>query len=300
MLKKTRCLSSEKIARRKEKVAIVNELRQRYPLNELLQLSGLAHSTFYYYLNKLDTDKYEREKQEIQEIYNANKGRYGYRRITIVMRNKGYVINHKTIQKLMKQLGLKGKQHKNDKYHSYKGTVGKVADNLLKRDFSAQKPFEKITTDVTQFNVCDSKVYLSPVLDLFNNEVVSYSVSTSPNLEQIREMLNGLFEKLPADATPIFHSDQGWQYQHAEYQRLLKEHNITQSMSRKGNCMDNGAMENFFGRLKVEMFYGEKFESVNAFIDELKKYIHYYNNERISLKLKGMSPVQYRTHSQTI
>ena len=261
-----------------------------------MQLSGLAHSTFYYYLNKLDTDKYELEKQEIQEIYNANKGRYGYRRITIAMRDKGYVINHKTIQKLMKQLGLKGKQRKNDKYHSYKGTVGKVADNLLKRDFYAEKPFEKITTDVTQFNVCDEKVYLSPVLDLFNNEVVSYSVSKSPNLEQVKEMLNGLFEKLPEDATPIFHSDQGWQYQHAEYQRLLAEHNITQSMSRKGNCMDNGAMENFFGRLKVEMFYGEKFESVNAFIDELKKYIYYYNNERISLKLKGMSPVQYRTH----
>ena len=266
----------------------------------MLQLSGLARSTFYYYLKHLNTDKYECEKQEIQEIYNANKGRYGYRRITIAMRNKGYVINHKTVQKLMKQLSLKGKQRKNDKYHSYKGTVGKVADNLLKRDFYAEKPFEKITTDVTQFNVCDEKVYLSPVLDLFNNEVVSYSISTSPNLEQVREMLNGLFEKLPVDATPIFHSDQGWQYQHAEYQRLLAEHNIIQSMSRKGNCMDNGAMENFFGRLKVEMFHGEKFESVNAFIDELKKYIHYYNNERISLKLKGMSPVQYRTHSQAI
>ena len=266
----------------------------------MLQLSGLARSTFYYYLKHLDTDKYKYEKQEIQEIYNTNKGRYGYRRITIAMRNKGYIINHKTVQKLMNNLGLKGKQSKNGKYHSYKGEVGKVADNLLKRDFHSTKPFEKLTTDVTQFNVCDEKVYLSPILDLFNNEVVSYSVSTSPNLEQVREMLNGLFEKLPANATPIFHSDQGWQYQHTEYQRLLAEHNIIQSMSRKGNCMDNGAMENFFGRLKVEMFYGEKFESVNAFIDELKKYIHYYNNERISLKLKGMSPVQYRTHSPTI
>ena len=266
----------------------------------MLKLSGLARSTYYYYLKQPNKDKYECEKQEIQEIYNTNKGRYGYRRITIAMRNKGYVINHKTVQKLMNNLGLKGKQRKNDKYHSYKGTVGKVADNLLNRDFSAIKPFEKITTDVTQFNVCDEKVYLSPVLDLFNNEIVSYSISTSPNLEQVREMLNGLFAKLPVDATPIFHSDQGWQYQHAEYQRLLTEHNIIQSMSRKGNCMDNGAMENFFGRLKVEMFYGEKFESVNAFIDELKKYIDYYNNERISLKLKGMSPVQYRTHSLTI
>ena len=266
----------------------------------MLQLSGLARSTFYYYLKHLDTDKYKYEKQEIQEIYNTNKGRYGYRRITIAMRNKGYIINHKTVQKLMNNLGLKGKQSKNGKYHSYKGEVGKVADNLLKRDFHSTKPFEKLTTDVTQFNVCDEKVYLSPVLDLFNNEIVSYSISTSPNLEQVREMLNRLFEKLPNDAMPIFHSDQGWQYQHAEYQRLLAEHNIIQSMSRKGNCMDNGAMENFFGRLKVEMFYGEKFESVNAFIDELKKYIHYYNNERISLKLKGMSPVQYRTHSLTI
>ena len=172
------------------------------------KLSGIARSTYYYYLKQPNTDKYECEKQEIQEIHNTNKGRYGYRRITIAMRNEGYVINHKNIQKLMKQLGLKGKQRKNDKYHSYKGTVGKVADNLLKRDFYAEKPFEKITTDVTQFNVCDEKVYLSPVLDLFNNEVISYSISRSPNLEQIREMLNGLFEKLPAGVTPIFHSDQ--------------------------------------------------------------------------------------------
>ena len=260
----------------------------------------MARSTYYYYLKHQNTDKYGKEKQEILDIFNINKGRYGYRRILIAMRNKGYVINHKTVLKLMNILGLKGKQRKNDKYHSYKGEVGKVADNLLKRDFHAKKPFEKLVTDVTQFKIGDTKVYLSPVLDLFNNEVVSYAISTSPNLEQIREMLKGLFEKLPADAKPIFHSDQGWQYQHAEYQRLLSEHNLTQSMSRKGNCMDNGTMENFFGRLKVEMFYGEKFESVNAFIDELKKYIDYYNNERISLKLKGMSPVQYRTHSLTI
>ena len=263
----------------------------------MLQLSGLARSTFYYYLKEQNTDKYEKEKQEILDIFNANKGRYGYRRILMVLRNNGYSINHKTVLKLMNSLGLKGKQRKNDKYHSYKGEVGKVADNLLKREFYAEKPFEKLTTDVTQFKVCDEKVYLSPVMDLFNREIVSYSISLSPNLEQVREMLNGLFEKLPSDATPIFHSDQGWQYQHAEYQRLLSEHNITQSMSRKGNCMDNGAMENFFGRLKVEMFYGEKFESVTAFIEELKRYIHYYNNERISMKLKGMSPAHYRTHS---
>ncbi len=200
----------------------------------------------------------------------------------------------------MKILNLKGKQRKNGKYHSYKGEVGKIADNLLKRDFTASKPYEKLTTDVTEFKIGNDKVYLSPIMDLYNREIISYSISRSPNLCQIREMLDGLFGKLPNNAVPLFHSDQGWQYQHAEYQRLLKEHNITQSMSRKGNCMDNGAMENFFGRLKVEMFYGEKFESVSEFIEELKEYIDYYNNDRISMKLNGMSPAQYRTHYQLI
>ena len=261
-------------------------------------MSNLARSTFYYYLKHQRTDKYKKVKQEIQNIYSNNQGRYGYRRVLIVMRNKGYILNHKTILKLMRTLGLKGKQRKNDKYHSYKGEVGKIADNILKRNFHATKPFEKLTTDITQFKVCDKKVYLSPVMDLFNREIISYAISTSPTLYQIREMLNGLFVKLPTKSTPIIHSDQGWQYQHKEYQRLLAEHNITQSMSRKGNCMDNGAMENFFGRLKVEMYYGETFESVDDFIQALNDYIYYYNNERLSLKLKGMSPVEYRTHSR--
>lgn len=257
----------------------------------------LPRSTFYYYLKQNKTDKYIIEKTEIKEIFEQNKQRYGYRRITAMLQQKGIVINHKTVLKLMKSLNLRGKQRKNDKYHSYKGEVGKVADNLLQRDFYASKPFEKLTTDVTQFKVNNEKLFLSPVMDLYNREIISYSISLSPNLEQIKEMLNGLYKKLPETATPIFHSDQGWQYQHREYQRSLKEHNIVQSMSRKGNCMDNGAMENFFGRLKVEMYYGETFSSTDEFIRCLKDYIDYYNNERIILKLK-MSPVQYRTHSQ--
>lgn len=242
----------------------------------MLKLSGLARSTYYYYLAQKDKDKYESEKQKISEIYNTNKGRYGYRRICAILKENGYTINHKTVLKLMKSLNLRGKQSKNGKYHSYKGTVGKVADNLLARDFYANKPFEKLTTDVTEFKVGDEKVYLSPVLDMFNREIISFSISTSPNLQQVREMLHGLFEQLPADARPLFHSDQGWQYQHAEFQRLLAEHNITQSMSRKGNCMDNGIMENFFGRLKVEMYYGELFETSRGFIEKLVEYIHWF------------------------
>ena len=269
-------------------------------MDDLLHLSGMARSTFYYYLKHPVEDKYKSEKEEISAIFSDNKSRYGYRRICLVLQSKGFVINHKTVLKLMNALQLRGKQSKNGKYRSYKGEVGKIADNLLQRDFRANSAFEKLATDVTEFKVCNEKIYLSPVLDMFNSEIVSYSISTSPNLQQIRDMLTGLFEKLPAGARPMLHSDQGWQYQHAEYQRLLAEHGIVQSMSRKGNCMDNGLMENFFGRLKVEMFYGEKFESPRGFIEKLEEYINYYNNVRISLKLKGMSPVQYRAHSQQI
>lgn len=260
----------------------------------------MPRSTFYYHLKASKTDKYFADKQAIKEVFDGNAQRYGYRRITLELQAKGMTINHKKVLKLMKMLGIHGKKRKNEKYHSYKGEVGKLANNLLNRDFNAERAFEKLATDVTQLKVGDTKVYLSPIMDLYNNEIMSYSVSLRPDLAQIREMLDGLSKKLPQGAMPILHSDQGWQYQHAEYQRYLKEHNIVQSMSRKGNCMDNGAMECFFGRLKVEMFYGEKFESVEDFIQKLHEYISYWNNERISLKLKGMSPVQYRTHSHTI
>lgn len=246
-------------------------------------------------MSKIKIDKYAEIKEKIEQIHIENKGIYGYRRIELELRKLGYTINHKTVLKLMKSLNIKGKQRKS-KYKSYKGEVGKIAPNIIARDFKADRPFQKLTTDVTEFNVCDDKVYLSPILDMYNNEILSYSISLSPSFAQTKEMLNNLFDILPVNSKPILHSDQGWQYQMKEYQRLLKEHNITQSMSRKGNCLDNSIMENFFGRLKTEMFLGEKFESVNTFIDKLKEYIYYYNNERIVLKLK-MSPIQYRTHS---
>ncbi len=191
-------------------------------------------------------------------------------------------------------MGLFGKRKKN-KYRSFKGLVGKVAPNLLNRDFSSQKPFEKLVTDVSEFKVCNEKVYLSPIMDLFNREIVAYSISERPTFFQTMEMLNRLFSKLPLTARPLLHSDQGWQYQMKEFQELLKEHNITQSMSRKGNCLDNSVIENFFGRLKTEMFYGETFASVEEFKRKLEEYICYFNNGRVSLRLGGMSPEEYRT-----
>ena len=153
------------------------------------------------------------------------------------------------------------------------------------------------TVQPVVFSPVGLEIYLSPVMDLFNREIVAHAISRSSSFAQTRAMLEQLFARLPKDATPIMHSDQGWQYQMREYQSMLKEHNITQSMSRKGNCLDNSVMENFFGRLKTEMFIGETFSSVEDFQQKLEEYICYFNNERISLKLKGMSPVQFRTHS---
>jgi len=223
----------------------------------LLSISGLSRSTYYYHYHNRDKDKYVHEKEAILKIFQDNKGRYGYRRILLELKEYGYTINHKTVLKLMQELGIKGKIRKS-KYKSYKGEIGKVAPNVLNRNFIALQPFEKLTTDVTEFNINDIKVYLSPIMDLFNREIISYNISTSPNFYQTIDMLNGLFDKLPKKSTPILHSDQGWQYQMKEYQHLLKKHKIVQSMSRKGNCLDNSPMENFFGRLKVEMFFGEK------------------------------------------
>ena len=244
----------------------------------------------------LRPDKYRVEKEEITAIYHENQGRYGYRRITLEMRNRGYVINHKTVSRLMKDLGLKC-QVRIKRYRSYKGEIGKVAPNLIDRNFHADAPNQKWTTDITEFSLFGRKLYLSPILDMYNGEIISYNISERPHLGQVMDMLDKAFKTIPNDTNLIFHSDQGWQYQHKMYQHSLKEKGIRQSMSRKGNCLDNAIMENFFGLLKSELLYLRKFESLQEFRDELEKYIYYYNHQRIKGKLKGLSPVQYRIQS---
>ena len=199
----------------------------------------------------------------------------------------------------MVKLGLKPLKRNKRKYSSYKWTVGKIADNLINRDFEADKPNKKWYTDVTEFNLRGEKIYLSPIIDGFNQEVKSYDISKSPNLEQINRMLNIAFEENTNLKDLIFHSDQGWQYQHQSYQQQLKNKGIRQSMSRKGNSMDNGLMENFFGILKTEMFYNQEdnYKTIADLINAIKDYIYYYNHDRIKKKLKGLSPVNYRLQS---
>ena len=263
----------------------------------LLEIAELARSTYYYHLKNRDkADKYSSAKKEIDSIFHENKGRYGYRRVTLEVRKSGYLINHKTVQRLMKELNLICKVRMK-KYKSYKGKVGKVAPNLINREFSATKPNQKWVTDVTEFSLFGKKVYLSPILDLYNREIISYDISDRPVFKQVTNMLDKAFNKHDDLKGLIFHSDQGGQYQMNRFQYKLKVNGIIQSMSRKGNCLDNSVIENFFSLLKSELFYLEDFKSVDHFKQELVKYIHWYNTKRIKSNLKGLSPFDFRTQS---
>ena len=237
----------------------------------------MARSTFYYHTKHLgQPDGYAAIRERIRAIYHKHRGRYGYRRVTDQLHADGIDINHKIVQKLMTQMGLKAKRKK-QQYRSYKGELGKIAPNVINRDFHADAPDQKWT----------------------NGEVISYVISDSPNMKMVMTMLDRAFKKRNIQGNLIFHSDQGWQYQHKRYQKALEDRHIIQSMSRKGNCLDNAVMENFFGLMKNELLYLQEWESIDQFKNALREYIRYYNNDRIKLRLKGKSPVQYRALFQS-
>ncbi|WP_412674369.1 IS3 family transposase [Acinetobacter johnsonii] len=287
---------STRTSRTAEIARLVSGLRQNYPLKYLLRAANMARSTYFYHQSKSDVDKHAHLKQQIREIYHLHRGCYGYRRITYALRNLGIVINYKCVLRLMQLMGLKSRIRA-VKYRSYKGQIGKIADNVLQRQFKADKPNQKWATDVTEFNVNGEKLYLSPIIDLFNGEIIAFQTQRRPYYGLVKDMLDKAINRLKPDEKPILHSDQGWQYQMHRYQRQLKQHGLTQSMSRKGNCLDNAVIESFFATLKSECFHGEKFTSIDELEKTLKDYIHYYNHERIKVKLKGLPPVQYRNQS---
>lgn len=262
-------------------------------MERLLRIQGMPRSTFYYNTAKVRPDKWSFERREIVRIYHENKGRYGYRRITEEMHNRGYIINHKTVRRLMKEAGVICRVRMK-KYHSYKGEVGKIAPNILDRNFGASVPLQKLVTDVTEFSLFGEKLYLSPVLDLYNGEILTYTICKHPVLDMVLDMARRLVRKIGSDTCAILHSDQGFQYQHRRYQKLLADNGLVQSMSRKGNCLDNSVMENFFGLLKSELLYLQDFNSMDHFQRELRRYIKYYNERRIKMGLNGKSPKTYR------
>lgn len=279
----------------------------------MLDFFKVGKSTYFYNINNYNKEDVDIDiKNEIIKIFNKHQGRYGYRRVTLALKNENLIVNHKKVKRIMKALCLFGKRPR-IKYKSYKGEVGKIAKNHLLtkevdketstvnyiRNFKTNGLNKVWGTDVTEFHIETGKLYVSPILDYHNREVIACSISKSPDFQQTKLMIDEAFDQYEDLKDLILHSDQGWQYQMAYYTEALKQKGIIQSMSRKGNCLDNSIIENFFGIMKNEMFYGNqhKFKSLEQLEKEILEYIAYYNNERITLKLKGLSPSQYRLQS---
>lgn len=265
----------------------------------LLKISGIPSSTYKYQVKRLN---YKKEKdspilEEIRRIYEENNEKYGYLRVTQALKNKGYSINKKKVQRIMKDHRLFAKPKKRS-YHSYRGIVGDIAPNILDRNFKTTKPYEKSGTDISVFVTQYGKLYLSPIIDFHTREILAYDISEKPDMKQIWRMLDNLKKKHKDKIKGmILHSDQGYQYQLKAYHKKLKDMNIIQSMSRKGNCLDNSPTENLFGRLKTEMFYEKEYlyNSLDELKQSIEEYINYYNNNRIVSKLK-ISPIQFRNN----
>lgn len=279
------------------KVAAVLALRAEHRLPVLLEVAELARSTFFYHQKRLaQPDPRQPLKDAITEAFTNNKGRYGHRRIHQVLRRAGWQVAKKTVCTLMRQLGLVCKVRRR-RYVSYRGEVGEIADNLLDRDFSATAPNQKWVTDITQFAVAGTKIYLSAVKDLFDQQIIAHSISRSPNMKLVLASLDDAVATLAPSERPLVHSDQGFHYRHRRWVEHLAAAGAVQSMSRKGNCLDNAMIENFFGHLKEEAITHENFDSAEALETAVVDYIDWYNNDRISEALNNQSPVAYRTHT---
>lgn len=260
----------------------------------MLKAADLARSTFFYQRRAMaSVDEKGALEARIGALYDHHEGRYGYRRITTALRKGGEVVNHKTVQKRMAAMGLKSLVRPK-KFRSYRGPEGLTAPNVLARAFRADRPNQKWVTDVTEFKIGDQKLYLSPIMDLYNGEIVAYQTDRRHVLAMVTSMLTKAFRRLAPGDTPLLHSDHGWLYRVPGYTGLLARKSVQQSMSRKGNCLDNAAMESFFGTLKSEFFHLNRFSSIEQLKHGIDRYIHYYNHERIKLRLGGLSPVEYR------
>ena len=280
------------------------DLRADHKPEHLRAALSLARSTYHYHRALIEhpaQDKYAQVKAAITEVFTDARGRYGHRRIHAALTARGFTIAKKTVLALMNELGLLCKVRRARKYCSYRQTSNPVFPNVLNREFTADAPGRKWVTDVTEFRVRDRKLYLSPVMDLFNREVLAYSLSEHPTVAFAKAALTDALATLPAGAGSelLVHSDQGLQYRHRTWNRELTKVGATQSMSRKGNCHDNAVMENFFGHLKAEAFHHEQFTSTDQLTTTIADYIGWYNTERISTTLNNLSPIAYRQQAST-
>ena len=285
-----------------EKSQVIEMLSgQGHALSDLLAAAGLPRSTYYRARSHPPRPTRPELWEKVAEVLSRTANGCGHRQVAMALRaEEDVAIADKTALKIMHEMGIScGIRRESDyhRYNSFKGVVGRAFDNVLDRDFSADEPWQKLGTDVTEFKAPWGRAYFAPAYDFGSKEIVSWSISRSANMAQQKEMLEGLLAKMPEAASPVMHSDMGWQYQHDGYCKTLEEAGIVQSMSRKGNCIDNGATEQVFGHIKDEFFRGQSFESFEEFKERLEAYIVHWNTRRRQVKLKGLTPEEFRNQS---
>lgn len=270
-------------------------------LRHLLECSGLRRSTYYYALAHPRRPTRPELRDAAAEIFSRTANGCGHRQIAMCLRAElGAVVADKTVLKMMREMGIRcgiRRRGSRRRYSSYRGLVGSTFENVIARDFGADGPWQKLGTDVTEFKVAGAKAYWAPVLDFCTKEIVASDISTSPDLAQQHRMLDRLLEALPDGAAPTMHSDMGWQYQHESYASRLEGAGITQSMSRKGNCIDNAATEQLFGHVKDEFYRGREWGSFGDFKRDLEEYIAHWNTRRRQVRLKGLTPEEFRNQA---
>ena len=278
----------------KEKAIIINALRNHYPLKTLLKILSMSKSSYYY--QRSVKDKYTDIRIKIKEIFQSSYQSYGYRRVKKALEFDGIIISEKVVRRLMKETGLAVSAVKRKKFCSYMGEISPAVPNIIKRNFKADKPNEKLLTDITEFHIKNDKVYLSPMIDCFDGYVKSWTIGLSPNASLVNTMLKDTIAKLHENEKPIIHSDRGAHYRWPEWIKLMDENSLIRSMSKKGCSPDNSACEGFFGRLKNEFYYHRDWKntSVEDFIKQLNDYIIWYNSKRIKSSLGYKSPIDYR------
>jgi len=295
VLKKGRGISIQTLTNR-EKAVVINALRERFPLKDLLQSLQIAKSSYCYQVIAMNTDRYSAMRETVRTVFEESKERYGYRRVHAVIKQGGKKISEKVVRRLMREQNLSVRKVKKRKYSSYQGEITPAVENVINRDFHAEKPNEKWLTDITEFHIPAGKVYLSPIIDCFDGMPVSWTIGTSPDANLVNTMLDEGILTLAEGEKPLVHSDRGAHYRWPGWIERMEAAGLTRSMSKKGCSPDNSACEGFFGRLKNEMFYGVSWKGVtiDSFIHELDQYIQWYANDRIKLSLGGMSPMDYR------
>ena len=273
----------------------MNGLSGQHPLSDLLECAGLARSSYYYALAHPKRPTRPELRGAVAEIFSRTANGCGHRQVAMCLRAElGARVADKTVLKMMREMGIRcGIRRETDhhRYSSYKGVVGETFENVIGRDFSAAGPWQKLGTDVTEFKQPWGKAYFAPVYDFGSKEIVAWSTSTSPDMEQQELLLDRLLERMPEDTRPVLHSDMGWQYQMPAYRLALERMGIAQPMPRKGDCLDNAKAENFFSMVKTELYYDWEGDDPDIFERDLERYIDWYNNVRIKRHLDGSSPV---------